>query len=98
MAQHKTQNRPHDGEVPDASPVKSSHHPGEPGELNRLPHSETGEHGEHSKPNGGRVSVLLQRVVSLAHRRLRTEEEIMLHHRPYAGNAWVREKDLTIIA
>src|SRR5258706_5171220 len=97
MAQHKTQDRPHHGEVPDARPVKSSHHPGEPGKLNWLPHSETGEHGEHSKPNGGRVSMLLQRVISLANRRLRSKKEIMFHHRPHAGNVTMREPDLTII-
>src|SRR5712692_2580923 len=43
-----------------------------------------GEHGKHTEHNHGRVRMFLQRVVGFAHRRLRSEKEIVLHHRPDA--------------
>ena len=33
MAEHETQNRPHNGKVPDARPVKAAHQRAQPGEF-----------------------------------------------------------------
>src|SRR6267154_73053 len=83
--------------MPDARPVKSSHHPGQPGKLNRLPHREPSQHRQNSQPNRSSVSMLLQRVIRLAYRRLGAEKEVMLHHRPHARNIPRRKQNLPIV-
>src|SRR5271155_791123 len=97
MSQHKKQNPPHHGKMPDARIVKASHHPGEPRKLNRLPYAQSGEYREHAQTNRAGISLLLQRVVGFAHRRPWSEKEIMLHHRPHAGEITMREQNLAVI-
>src|ERR1700678_1261842 len=92
MSQHEKEN------CPDARVMKSSHHPGKPGELNRLPDGEASEYGENAKNDRGGIGLLLQWVIYLAGRRFGTEQEIMLHHRPNAGNVARRKQHLAVIA
>src|SRR5215831_116458 len=78
--------------------MESAHEPCQPGKLHRLPDGEARKHGENSESNHRRIRVLLQRVVSLPRRRLRTEEEIVPHHRPDAEHITWNKKYLPIIA
>ena len=84
--------------MPQPRPVEAAHHPGQPRELDRLPDGESGEHGKHAEHHHGRVGVLLQRVVGFANRRLLSEKEIVLHHRPDAGDITVGEQNLAVVS
>src|SRR5271166_25027 len=98
MSQDETQNRPHHREVPDPCIVKPSHHPRQPGKLDRLPYAQTSDHRKHSQPDRRGVSLFLQRVVGFAQRGLRPEKEIVLHHRPHSGNVAMSEQHLPVVA
>src|SRR6266853_5126184 len=80
VSQKEEQNRPHHRNMPDAGPVKTAHHPGQPGKLHRLPHRQPGHYGKNAQSYDRSVRQLLQRVVNLADSWLRSEEKVVVHH------------------
>src|SRR5579862_3020206 len=59
MAEYKSDDRPHHDEVPNTREMKPTHHPREPGKLDRLPHCDSGENGKDSQNDRRGVSKLL---------------------------------------
>src|SRR6185437_11208745 len=98
MPGDESQDRPQSEEVPKASPVKTSHQPREPGELDGLPHGKAGEHRQYPQNNGGRVSLFLQRIVGFMLYGLGAKEKIMPDHGPDAGKIFPSEQNLPVIA